>query len=421
MDEFGLISSLAITLGAVLLGELLARALKQSPIVGHLIAGIIIGPYVLRIISEPEIIRILASIGVVLLLFTLGLKFSFSAMAKVKKVALFGGIAQIVISTLAGILVSFLFDWNIQERLIFGVVIAFSSTMMVIAMLNHRGELETIHGRILIGVLLVQDLAVTFAMFLFPALKNLQTNLLPQILLVLLQAMLFVGLIIFLGVFLVPRFLKGIASRASRELIVIAGAALCFGGAFLAYHFGLSAAIGAFAIGLVLSQSDFTHQILGEMAPIRDIFSALFFASMGMLIDLPWIWKNWPFVLLVVVLIVGAKFLIFSTIVKSFRYQGKTVLLSGAGIISVGEFSFVLAELGRSQGLLSLQSYSMILALATFSLVLAPIIFGISYSIYQRFSSKRGFAPESEETLCSSVAKILVMWCSQDADEWETK
>lgn len=179
-----------------------------------------------------------------------------------------------------------MFDWPLVERLVFGVIVSFSSTMAVLTMLTERGELETLHGRILIGVLLLQDLAVTFAMFLFPALKGSGSNLALQILFVLLQAALFIFLILFLGTRIVPRVFKGLASKTSRELIVIAGGALCFGGAFLTYRFGLSAAIGAFAVGLVFSQSDFTHQLLGEMTPVRDIFSALFFVSMGMLIDL---------------------------------------------------------------------------------------------------------------------------------------
>jgi CPA2 family monovalent cation:H+ antiporter-2 len=405
MDEFGLISSLAIALGAALVGDFVARVLKQSPIVGHLIAGVIIGPFVLKLISQPEEILVLASIGVVVLLFTLGVRFSFKEMAKVRKVAIWGGLGQIFLSLIAGVGISYLFDFSLTERLVFGITISFSSTMAVLAMLSDRGELDTLHGRILIGVLLLQDLAVTFAMFLFPALKDSGESLFPRIPLALLQGGLFIILVLLFGTKLIPRIFKGIASKVSRELMVMGGAALCFGGAFLAFRFGLSAAIGAFAFGLVFSQSDFTHQLLGEMTPLRDIFSALFFVSMGMLIDLSWVWENLPVLILIVVLVVVLKFLIFSLLVRLFRYRRTTALLSGAGIVSVGEFSFVLAELGRNMGVISPQVYMTIISLATLTLILAPLIYGFTSSLTRRFSRALEMEFPEEETVCSSIAR----------------
>lgn len=405
MDEFGLISSLAIALGAALVGDFLARGLKQSPIVGHLIAGVIIGPFVLKLISQPEDIRVLASIGVVVLLFTLGVRFSFKEMTRVRKVAIWGGLGQIFLSLIAGVGISYLFDFSLTERLVFGITISFSSTMAVLAMLLDRGELDTLHGRILVGVLLLQDLAVTFAMFLFPALKGSGESIFPGILLALFQGGLFIVLVLILGTKIIPRIFKEIASKVSRELMVIGGAALCFGGAFLAFRFGLSAAIGAFALGLVFSQSDFTHQLLGEMTPVRDIFSALFFVSMGMLIDLSWVWENLPVLILIVVLVLALKFLIFSLIVRLFRYRRTTALLSGAGIVSVGEFSFVLAELGRNIGLISPQAYMTIISLATLSLILAPVIYGSTSSLTIRFSGIPEKESPEEETVCSSISR----------------
>ncbi len=384
LDEIDLILNIAIALGAALAGGLTARFFKQSTIIGYLLAGVIIGPHSLGLIQESDEIRVLATIGVVLLLFTLGVKFSLREIMRIKKVAIGGGIFQLLVTTALGMGVATLLGWSLQEAVIFGFLIALSSTMVVIGMLTSRGELESVHGRVMVGILLMQDIGAAFAMFILPALGESGESLSLILGIAALKAGLFIALILFLGARLVPRFITRVASRGSRELFIISSAALCFGGAFGAYYFGLSAALGAFAVGLLISESDFAHQVLGDMIPVRDIFSALFFVSVGMLIDLSFMTGNIITVMVIILTIVLGKFLICSVTARLFGYTGKTIPLVGAGMVQIGEFSFVLAELGLGTGIISEYLYSVILTSAMISIVLTPFIYSLVSNLSPR-------------------------------------
>jgi CPA2 family monovalent cation:H+ antiporter-2 len=382
MGETRLILDLAIAFGAALAGGVIAKFLKQSVLLGYLIAGIVIGPYVSGSVQNTDNIQILATIGVVLLLFTLGIEFSFQELKRIKNIAILGGIAQIVATTALGMFVAmFLLEQSLREAIVFGFLIALSSTMVVIGMLVDRGEANSVHGRVMIGILLLQDVVAAFAMFILPALGEGNEGLLATLGIAFLKAGAFIALILVVGIWLLPHILRRVALRQSRELFILAIAALCLGGAFAAYYFGLSAALGAFAIGLMVSQSDFAHQALGDMVPLRDLFAALFFVSIGMLVDLPFLVANIIPLLILVLAIVLGKFVICSVITRLFGYQGKTVPLVGAGMIQVGEFSFVLAELCLGTGVISSYLYSMILGSAIITIVLTPYVFALTSKI----------------------------------------
>jgi CPA2 family monovalent cation:H+ antiporter-2 len=407
MDEFGLIMNMAIVLGAALAGGLVARLLRQSAIIGYLLAGVVIGPYALGLIQESDEIRVLATIGVVLLLFTLGVKFSLREMIRVRKVAIGGGLLQMVATTGLGIGVALLLGWSLSEAVTLGFLIAISSTMVVIGMLTERGELGSVHGRVMIGILLLQDVAAAFMMFILPALGGAAGNL-PTILgLAVLKAVIFLVLVFLLGTWVVPRFIRRVAGRGSREMFILAGAVLCFGGAFGAYYFGLSAALGAFAVGLLISESDFAHQVLGDMTPLRDIFSAIFFVSVGMLIDLPFMAGNIASVIAIVLAIILGKFVICAAIARLFGYTGRTIPLVGAGMIQIGEFSFVLAELGLAAGVISENSYSLILASALISIILTPFIYSLTSNFSTRLIQARGLRRLVPADVPQSVAEVL--------------
>mgnify|MGYP001108267647 CR=1 FL=1 len=378
MEESRLILDLTISFAAALGGGLIARLLKQPALIGYLVAGIVIGPYVLGLVQSTENIQILATIGVVLLLFTLGIEFSFHELKRIRNVAIFGGIGQIVVTTALGVIVAtFLLEQSLREAVIFGFLIALSSTMAVVGMLVDRGEANSVHGRVMIGILLLQDIAAAFAMFILPALAAANGNLASALGVAFLKAGGFIALVLAAGIWIVPRLLRRVALRQSRELFIISTAALCLGSAFAAYYFGLSAALGAFAIGLMVGQSDFAHQALGDMVPLRDLFSALFFVSIGMLIDLPFLAANIDSLLMLVVAVILAKFAVCSGIARVFGYRGKTVPLVGAGMIQVGEFSFVLAELCLGAGVITGYTYSVILGTAVITIVLTPFVFAL--------------------------------------------
>ena len=389
MEESELILDLAIALGLALVGGLIARLLKQPALLGYLIAGIVIGPYALGLIQNTADIQILATIGVVLLLFTLGIEFSFRELKRVKNIAIFGGIAQIAATTALGVFVGMsLLGQSLHEAIAFGFMIALSSTMVVIGMLVSRGESNSVHGRVMIGILLLQDIAAAFAMFILPVLGTGDGSLLPVLGVAFLKAGVFIALVVVAGIWLIPRVLRRVALRQSRELFVILVAALALGSAFAAYYFGLSAALGAFAIGLMVSESDFAHQALGDMVPLRDLFSALFFVSIGMLIDLSFLAANIIPLLILVAVIVFGKFAILSGITRSFGYRGKPVPLVGAGMTQVGEFSFVLAQLGLSTGIITMYSYSMILGSAVITIILTPFVFALASKLAVRQKSE---------------------------------
>lgn len=406
MDEFSLILNMAIVLGAGLAGGLAARFLKQSAIIGYLLAGVVIGPHALGLIQESDEIRVLATIGVVLLLFTLGVKLSLREMIRVRRVAIGGGIFQLLATTGLGIGVAALLGWSLPEAVIFGFLIAISSTMVVIGMLTQRGELETVHGRVMIGILLMQDIAAAFMMFILPVLGGSVENLASVLGLAVLKAGVFLALVLFLGAWVVPRFIRRVAGQGSRELFILSGAVLCFGGAFAAYYFGLSAALGAFAVGLLISESDFAHQVLGDMIPLRDIFSAIFFVSVGMLIALPFMAANINTVIAIVVTIVLGKFVICSATARLFGYGGKAILLVGAGMIQIGEFSFVLAELGLGTGVISEHLYSLILASAMISIILTPFAYSLATGLSTRLIQARALRPDTAEGAPQSVEEV---------------
>jgi len=413
MEESRLILDLAIVLGAALGGGLIARLLKQPAILGYAVAGIVIGPYALGLIQSTRNIEILATIGVVLLLFTLGIQFSFHELKRIRNIAIFGGIGQIVVTTTLGMFAAmYLLGQGLREAIVFGFLISLSSTMVVLGMLFDRGEATSPHGRVMIGILLFQDIAAACAMFILPVLGTGSENLLPVLGVAFLKAAAFIALVLVVGIWLIPRLLRRVALRQSRELFVISVAGLCLGGAFAAYYFGLSAALGAFAIGLMVSQSDFAHQALGDIVPLRDLFAALFFVSVGMLIDLHFLAANITSLLVLVAAIILMKFAICSGITYIFGYRGKTAPLVGAGMIQVGEFSFVLAELGLGVGVITGYAYSMILGSAIITILLTPFVFGLTSKICVRRRAAMQVAGRGEEQLAtgtSSLSKHIII------------
>ncbi len=386
MEEIGLILSLAIAFGAALIGGVVARLLKQPPILGYLIAGIAIGPYLLGLIQDTGSIQILATIGVVLLLFTLGIEFSFKELKRVRGVAIFGGLAQVTVTAIVGTFIGILLlKQTINQAIVFGSLLAFSSTMVVIGMLIDKGEANSVHGKVMIGILLLQDIVAAFAMFILPTLGVEEGGLSPIIGIAFLKAGIFIAIVIIAGIWLIPRLLRRVALHQSRELFILSISALCLGGAFGAYYFGLSAALGAFVIGLMVSESDFAHQALGDMVPLRDLFAALFFVSVGMLIDLHFLASHIVTLLILSGAIIVVKFTISAGLTRAFGYRGKTPFLVGIGLVQIGEFSFVLAQLCLDAGVITGDIYSTILGSAVITIVFTPLLF----TLLSRICTKR--------------------------------
>ena len=387
MPELGIVGDLAAVLGAALVGGLAAHLIRQPVILGYLVAGVIIGPFGLGLVRDISAVQALAEFGVALLMFTVGVHFSLAELRAVQRVAILGGVFQIGATILAGIGMGALLGWGLAQAVLFGCIIALSSTAIVIKTLSDRGELDSIHGRIMTGILIVQDLSIIPMMVLLPLLGESSSNAFSGLGLAVLRAAIFMAVMFLLGTRLIPWIIERIVNTRSRELFLLSIMALVLGTALITRLFGLSLALGAFIAGLVISESKFGAQALAEVIPLRDIFALLFFASIGMLTDPRFVLQNLALVILVVAVIVVSKFVLSSLATGFSGYDGRTAFLTGMGLIQIGEFSFLLARLGLDQQIISYPVYTLVLASAIFTIILTPLAMTASPRLYTALRS----------------------------------
>jgi monovalent cation:H+ antiporter-2, CPA2 family len=375
-EDFRLIVDLVLVLAAAAGGGLLAALLKLPVLLGYLIAGVIVGPTGLALIKEVVQVETLAQFGVAFLLFALGVEFSFSELKKVKVISLGGGGLQMVITILITTLVSLAIGWvdSPPQGVFLGAILSLSSTAVVLKSLMERNETDTPHGQVMLGILVVQDLALGLMLAVLPALDQPVEELGLAIGWALLQTALFALGATAAGIWLIPPLLRLFAKTESRELFLLGVCAICLSIALLTEHLGLSIEMGAFVAGLMISEAEYADEALTYVEPIRDIFAALFFAAIGMLIDPVFLWQNWQLILGLVTIVLFGKFLIVAPLVRIFGYPLRTALISGLGLAQIGEFSFVLASEGRTLGLVSKQVYLLILGTTAVTLVVTPFV-----------------------------------------------
>jgi CPA2 family monovalent cation:H+ antiporter-2 len=387
MTGFDTVVNVAIVLAAALIGGMVAHRLKQPVILGYLLVGVAIGPYGFGLVRDVGLIETLATIGVALLMFTVGLEISYSQLRATGKVGIWGGIAQIMATFILGLVAGkFIFHWPLTEAAFFGLLISLSSTMIGLKMLMERGELDSMHGRVMIAILIVQDLSVVLMMVGVPVFGASLENLLPTLAVAIGKAVVFLGIAVVLGLWVLPWLLGRVAGVRSRELFLLTVLILCFGAAFGTYIFGLSIAFGAFVVGLLLRESIFAHQALAEITPLRDVFATLFFVSFGMLLSPKFVVGNWSIVILAVVVIVFIKFGVCYSVARLFRQSGRTALLVGAGLAQIGEFSFILAQAGMDSGIISDYFYSIVIASSVITMLLTPLLMALVSTAYSRLA-----------------------------------
>ncbi|MCL5767036.1 cation:proton antiporter [Acinetobacter sp. ANC5681] len=385
--DVDLIILLAVGFGIALIFGYIAARLRLPPLIGYLVAGIIISPNTPGIVADIHLANQLAELGVMFLMFGVGMHFSLNDLLLVRRIALPGAILQIAVATLLGAAVSMFWGWSFGSALIFGLSLSCASTVVLLKALSDRSLLDSVNGKIAVGWLLVEDLVMVLVLVLLPATAVLlgghplagtdtSQNIWITIGLTLLKVTGFIAFMLIIGKRLIPKIMQLVARLGSRELFTLTVVAAAVSIAYGSYAiFGVSMALGAFFAGMVVKESDFSHRAEEETLSLREIFAILFFVSVGMLFD-PKILIEQPLhILVVVAIIMIGKTLAAMALVLFFRYPINTALTVGASLAQIGEFSFILATLGLSLGLLTPDAQNLILAGALFSITLNSFVF----------------------------------------------
>jgi CPA2 family monovalent cation:H+ antiporter-2 len=383
-DDLPLITTIAAGLGLALVFGFLAVRLRLPALVGYLLAGVVLGPFTPGFVADAAIAAQLAEIGVMLLMFGVGLHFSLGDLLAVRKIAVPGAVVQMVAATAMGMGIATLWGWSLPAALVFGISLSCASTVVLLRALESRGALDTFNGRIAVGWLVVEDLAVVLVLVLLPPVASILSggshagmeSIWREIGTTLLQVSAFVVLMLLVGRRLFPWLLWQVQKVGSRELftlcVVAAAVSIAYGATKL---FGVSFALGAFFAGMVLRESQFSERAAHETLPLRDAFAVLFFVSVGMLFD-PSVLVAQPLrVAAVVGIIVFGKSIAAAVLVLSLRYPLHTALTVSASLAQIGEFSFILMALGGTLGVLPAEAQSLVVAGALISIALNPLLF----------------------------------------------
>lgn len=374
MHEISFIKDIVIILALSLPVIFLFRKLKLPNIVGFLITGIIIGPYGLQLITSDDFITTMSEVGVMLLLFTIGLEVSIKKLIRLKRLFLIGGGLQLIITALIGFGLFSALGLEYKKAIFYGLLISLSSTAIVLKLLTEKEELEAPHGNLSLGILLFQDLAIVPIILILPLLSDLGDSSVGSILLNLVGVLGLLTVIVAASHYLMPKMLYQFAKFESREAFTIASVLIIFGTAYLVGLIGLSLSLGAFVAGLVLSESDFSYQITSEIIPIRDVFSSIFFVSVGLMLDLTFV-ADFPLRLLgLSVVIMAIKILVIFGVALLLKNSLRISLIAGLILAQVGEFSFVIAQEGLQYDLIEANFYNAFLAASIFTMVVTPII-----------------------------------------------
>jgi len=412
-----LIATIVAGLGLAFLLGALAHRLRLPTLVGYLLAGLLVGPHTPGFVADQALSQELAELGVILLMFGVGLHFSLKDLLSVKAIAVPGAVVQIAVATALGASLAWMLGWTIGAGLVFGLALSVASTVVLLRAMQERRLVETERGRIAVGWLIVEDLAMVLALVLLPpvaaliggpgtdvpttAATTLSDSVAGVLGITFAKIAAFVALMLIVGRRLIPWVLHEVAHSGSRELFRLAVLAIALGVAFgAAKLFGVSLALGAFFAGMIMSESPLSHQAARETLPLRDAFSVLFFVAVGMMFNpLSLLAEPLPILATLFIIMIGKSLAAF-LIVRGFRHPAGTALTISASLAQIGEFSFILAELGVQLGMLPAQGRNLILAGALLSIVLNPLAFAAADWLRRRMegehvSARQGTAPPS--------------------------
>jgi len=383
MAELDFLRDLVVLFGASIVVVYGFNRLRLPAVVGFLVAGALLGPYGLDVVDDVARVEVFAEVGVVLLLFTIGVEFSLGQLRSLRTVA-GAGLLQIGSAIGLSVLAAIAFGLPLNQGVFWGFLAAMSSTAVVLKMVTERGETNSPHGRLIIGILIVQDLTVVPMMVVTPVLGGLGEVGLLAVMWSVAKAVLAVLLILVAARYLVPRLLVEVVRSRSRELFVITIILVCLGIAWLSSLAGLSLALGAFIAGLIISESEYSHQAMAEILPFRDSFNSLFFISIGMLLDLRVLLAHPVLVMGLVVALVGGKMVTTVGAAVVTGYSWRAAVLTGIALAQIGEFSFILAKVGRRVGLLPGESFQVFLTVSVLTLLLTPFLVQASPRLARR-------------------------------------
>jgi monovalent cation:H+ antiporter-2, CPA2 family len=378
MEQLGLLTTLAAALAIAFVGGLAARLMGLPALVGYLVAGIVISPFTPGYVADIETIRQLAELGVIFLMFGVGLHMNLADVLAVKTVAMPGAIARVATITAVSLLLGAAFGLDVREGLVLGLALSIGSTVVAIRTLEERGLIDSTAGRIAVGWLIIEDLATVLFLTLLPALApDGEGNAVIDTSLALGKAAIFLAVMLTVGARVVPWGLELIARTGSRELFILATVGGALGIATGAGLFGVSVALGAFVAGVVISETETSHQAAADVLPFREAFAVLFFVSTGMLLDPEVILEHPGLFAATLAIVVVAKAVLTTLFVAMYPYSARTSLRVGVALAQIGEFSFIVAQQAIGNGVMSSTTFNVILAVAVVSITLNPLLFSL--------------------------------------------
>ena len=376
-----ILTEIVIMLGLSVLMILLFQRFRLPSILGLLATGMIAGPHGLGFIEASEEVEMLAEIGVIFLLFVIGVEFSFKHLVSIRKTVFIGGTVQVAGTILVAAGVVNLFGLPFKEAIFAGFLVSLSSTAIVLKLLQEKGEINSPHGRIALAVLIFQDIIVVPMMLFTPIIAGKAGNIGLTLIILLAKVLLVVGVVLLLTRYIVPRVLYRVAQAKSRELFILTIIVICFATAWLTSSIGLSLALGAFFAGLIISESDYSHQATANILPFREIFISFFFVSIGMLLDISFLINNLGVVILLTFITLLGKAVIASLGALLLKYPLRTVIITGLALCQVGEFAFLLSATGIENEVLSPTTYQYFLSVSLLTMALTPFILNYASNI----------------------------------------
>lgn len=399
MPDIGVLKQLLIVVTVTFAIVFFFQKLRLPTIVGFLLAGVIMGPDALGLIPDLQQVELLAEIGVVLLLFTIGLEFSLAELLTARRSILWAGTLQILFTTIAVLGVSFLLDYSLEVGIFYGFLVSLSSTAIVLKMYSDRREIDSIQGRLATGILLFQDLCIVPMMLLVPILGQSGNVSLSFVAWALGKAVLVLAAVVLTARTALPWLLRQVAILRNREIFLLFVIFVCLGTAWLTSEFGLSLALGAFIAGLLISESEYSHQIVADILPLRDCFSGIFFISIGMFLNLHYLVQNAYAAVLDLLLIVGIKMVVIFVVYWWLYRSLRLAILLALSLAQIGEFSFILAKAGQSYGIFSAALEQAFLATSILSMIATPFLIqwahGFAFGL-ETMMGTLGKEPETE-------------------------